>query len=103
MPERCDQLGWVEEDQDFDNACECGLDRGHEGLHECDSGCGGTWAGGLPPVREDANVFEAAHALGVAAARSEQVRDAYQTAIERLVGHKVDWSTGPTIGGQDHG
>jgi hypothetical protein len=45
---QCGRRGWMDEEQDWDNPCECLLLPGHAGLHECGSGCGGTWAGGLP-------------------------------------------------------
>lgn len=47
---KCNQRGWTDEDQEFDNPCVCGLSAGHDGLHECHEGCGGTWAGGLAAV-----------------------------------------------------
>jgi hypothetical protein len=49
----CGRLGWVEEDQDFDNPCECHLEADHDGLHQCGSGCGAEWAGGLAPEPND--------------------------------------------------
>ena len=52
----CGRRTWLDEEQEDDNPCVCGLDAGHDGLHQCYEGCGSEWAGGMLPEPRDSAV-----------------------------------------------